>query len=108
MDTLSWIDSPSGSLSLNEAWHLQRTRATALPWTALIWNNLVHPRLACFAWRLLLRKTPTDHIAKIRGFHLASRCHIYHQSDESDHHLFISCSWQMSSGPGFFITVVAT
>eukprot|EP00268_Persea_americana_P069601 TRINITY_DN9918_c0_g1_i6.p1 TRINITY_DN9918_c0_g1~~TRINITY_DN9918_c0_g1_i6.p1 ORF type:complete len:242 (-),score=35.86 TRINITY_DN9918_c0_g1_i6:234-959(-) len=103
-DTLSWMDDSSGNLSLKAAWHLLQTRAIDLPWTGLIWNKYVNPRLACFSWRLLLRKTPTDYVGKYRGCNMASRCYNCHLCEESDIHLFFSRSlanafWSWLLGP---------
>ena len=67
MDTLSWLDTSSGNLPLKVAWSLMRSHGTNLPWTGLIWNKFVNPRMACFSWRLLHRKTPTYHLAKIEA-----------------------------------------
>eukprot|EP00268_Persea_americana_P022154 TRINITY_DN2203_c0_g1_i19.p1 TRINITY_DN2203_c0_g1~~TRINITY_DN2203_c0_g1_i19.p1 ORF type:complete len:116 (-),score=15.14 TRINITY_DN2203_c0_g1_i19:705-1052(-) len=82
LNTLSWTTSASGNLSHRDAWHLLRIKATELPWTSLIWNKFVNPRLAGFSLRLPLRKTPTNSMAKNRGSQLASRCYNCHLSDE--------------------------
>ena len=66
--------------------------ANGLPWPGFIWNKSVNPKLTAFSWHLLLRKTPTDLVAKNRGCTLASRCHNCHLSEESDYHLFFSCN----------------
>eukprot|EP00268_Persea_americana_P012881 TRINITY_DN15545_c1_g1_i1.p1 TRINITY_DN15545_c1_g1~~TRINITY_DN15545_c1_g1_i1.p1 ORF type:complete len:203 (-),score=27.55 TRINITY_DN15545_c1_g1_i1:1412-2020(-) len=87
-DTPSWLDSSSCNLSLKATWNLLKTSATKLPWTGLICNKFVNPRLACFSWRLLHRKTPTDYLAKNRGSYMASRCYNCLFSEESDHHRF--------------------
>lgn len=47
-DTLSWIDSSFGNLSLKATWHLLRTHATDLPWTGLIWNKYMNPPVSLF------------------------------------------------------------
>ena len=58
-DHLLWQDSSSGDLSIKEAWNLLRTRENETLWSGFIWNKMINPRLACFSWRLMLRKTPT-------------------------------------------------
>lgn len=44
-DSLYWMGSSSGILTLKAAWHLLRTRANCLPQTVLIWNKYANPRL---------------------------------------------------------------
>ena len=66
-DLLSWKGSSSGSLSLKSTWDSLRSLAAKVDWHKLVWNNLISPRLSCFNWRLLLRKTPTDSMAMQKG-----------------------------------------
>lgn len=105
LESLSWIVSSSGNLSLKVAWHLLRTRAIGLPLTDLILNKYVDPQLASFSWHLLHRKTPTDLVAKYRGCIIASRCYICHLCEETNIHLFFSEVWQTTSGLGFPVPV---
>lgn len=91
-DNLSWIGSASGVLTLRIAWDTLRSRKAAVEWDGLVWNNILNPRLSCFSWRLLLRKTPTDFWAMQNGFSMASRCYFCHSNSESDLHLFFSYS----------------
>ena len=86
-----WQVTPTGNLSIKEAWNSLRTRATITPWSGLIWNKLVNPRLTCFSWRLMHRKTPTKSWAKQKGWSLASRCFNCLNDEESDCHIFFSC-----------------
>lgn len=78
------------------------------------WNYFIHPSLACFSWRLLHRKTPTDIWAKSKGIKLASICPIRLSSEESDLHLFFSCSlayaiwsWLLSTTAGTIWSVLS-
>ena len=73
---------------LSDVWNLLRSRDSAKSWSMLIWNKFVNPRLACFSWRLMHRKTPTEIWAKTRGWSLASRCHNCLDEEENDLHLF--------------------
>lgn len=65
----------------------------------------MNPRLACFSWRLLRRKTPTDFWAKQKGWAMASRCSLCLCNEEDDLHLLFFCpldlqlwKWIMSRG----------
>lgn len=53
---------------------------------------MVNPSLACLSWRLMHRSTPTDEWAKRKGWSLTSRCHNCFSEEESDLHLFFTCS----------------
>ncbi|XXG88201.1 hypothetical protein AAC387_Pa12g0445 [Persea americana] len=90
-DSLFWKNS-SGKFSLQEAWNLLRTPDSIKTWSSLILNNLVNPWLACHSWRLMHRRTPTEIWAKSKGWSMASRCHNCFIEEESDLHLFFSCS----------------
>ena len=90
-DTIHRKDSTTGILSLKAAWDLLLSRASPPPWTDLVWITVVNPHLACFAWRLLLRKTPLDLLAKSRDSYMASRCYSCHLWEETDSHLFFFC-----------------
>ena len=55
----------------------------------LVWQSLLQRRVAFFAWRLMLRKTPTLSWVQSIGISSASRCFLCKSSTESDiHHLF--------------------
>ena len=83
-----WQGTPTGNLSIKEAWNSLRTKGTTTPWSGLIWNKLVNPRMACFSWKLMHRKTPIESWAKQKVQSIASRCF---NDEESDSHLFFSC-----------------
>lgn len=91
-DLLSWLSSSIGSLSFIAAWSILWSRAAVVPWTGLIRSRLFSPRLACLSWRILHRKSTTELWAKLRGWSLASRCHSCFSFEETDSHLFFSCS----------------
>lgn len=92
MDTLSWQGNSSGTFSLKVGWNLLRTIAAKVIWARLIQNKFVFPHLACFIWRLLHSKTPTDAWVKHKGMYLASRCYSYFSSKETNLHMFFSCN----------------
>lgn len=45
-DSPNWIGNSTGILSLREAWNLLRRSAAVTPWSGLIWNKFLNPRLA--------------------------------------------------------------
>lgn len=91
-DTLSWRGNTLGLFSLNVAWNLLRSSSAEVNLGILIWNNFVNPRLACFSWRLLHRKTPIDAWVISRGMSMASSCYSCFSYVETDIHLFFSCN----------------
>lgn len=102
-ETLSWQGNSTGTLFLKEAWNLLRSHAIEIPWSDLIWNTFVNSHFASLSWHLLQRKTSTQSLAKKRGSSMASKCHNYFGSEESDLHLLFSCklahfflSWLLS------------
>lgn len=90
-DYIFWPSNSSGSLLLSDAWNLLRSRDFAKSWPVLIWDKFVNPHLACFSWRLMHRKTPTEIWNKHRGWSLAPRCHNCLGEEENDLHLFFIC-----------------
>lgn len=83
-----WLGTSLGNFSLKAAWNLLRSSTAEVKWASLIWNIFVSPCLACFSWRLLHRKTPTDCWMEFKGIQLASRCYSCFRVEESDVHLF--------------------
>ena len=98
-DKLSWIGHASGALSLKSAWNTLRSSREAIVWSGLAWNKIINPRLSCFSWRLLLRKTPTDTLVMHTGCSMASRCYSCYTDSESDLHLLSALAMGVDS-PG--------
>ena len=99
LDKLSWIGHASGALSLKSAWNTLRSSREAIVWSGLAWNKIINPRLSCFSWRLLLRKTPTDTLVMHTGCSMASRCYSCYTDSESDLHLLSALAMGVDS-PG--------
>eukprot|EP00268_Persea_americana_P027438 TRINITY_DN26813_c0_g1_i6.p2 TRINITY_DN26813_c0_g1~~TRINITY_DN26813_c0_g1_i6.p2 ORF type:complete len:182 (+),score=20.95 TRINITY_DN26813_c0_g1_i6:4651-5196(+) len=90
-DSLLCQGNLTGTLSFKEAWNLLRSSQAGVNWLGPVWNKLMNPRLACFSWRLLHRKPPTDLWAKQRGWAIASRCYLCLSNEEDNLHLFFYC-----------------
>ena len=101
VDTIFWKDSSTGILSLKAAWDLVRSQATPPPWIGLIWNKVVNPRLACFAWRLLLRKLHQNLWPKVEvGTWLLDAIFVIYGKKQTP--IFSSyVAWPTPFGPGF-------
>lgn len=65
--SISWVGNASGILSLQDAWNLVRSRAATVPWSSLVWNNLVNPLISCFVWWPLHKRTPMQNWARSNG-----------------------------------------
>lgn len=53
------------------------------------------PRISCFIWRLLHKKTPTQNWTQSIGANLAPKCALCCVNEESEH-LFFSCDFAKS------------
>ncbi|CAN1759569.1 Putative ribonuclease H protein At1g65750, partial [Linum perenne] len=57
----------------------------------LIWQPSTPSKIACFLWRVFLRKIATQDNLQKRGFSLPNRCVLCDSNNESIDHIFLSC-----------------
>lgn len=92
-DLVSWVGSTNGNLSFQTTWNLVRSRAIVVPQSSLLWNMIVNLRISCFVWRLIHKRTPMQNCTRSIGVQLASRCALCYSNEDSEMHLFFSCSF---------------
>jgi hypothetical protein len=95
-DHLIWKHSPSGSLSLKDAYNFVRPPDHLYSWAKLIWNTSIPPSKSLLLWRLFHNKLPTDENLTLRGCNLPSICSLCLNQAESSHHLFLNCPFALS------------
>jgi hypothetical protein len=95
-DHLIWKHSPSGSLSLKDAYNFERPPDHLCNWTKLIWNTAIPPSKSLLLWRLFHNKLPTDENLTLRGCNLPSICSLCLNQVESSLHLFLHCPFALS------------
>ena len=88
-DQMVWGASSSGEFSVASAWEQVRRKRHLSAIRALIWSSVVPLKVSFFAWRLLHRWVPLDHLLQRRGLVLASRCCCYGNEVETSNHLFV-------------------
>ncbi|CAN1230374.1 hypothetical protein LINPERPRIM_LOCUS3275, partial [Linum perenne] len=57
----------------------------------LIWQPSTPSKIACFLWRVFLRKIATHDNLQKRGFSLPNQCVLCDSNNESIDHIFLSC-----------------
>lgn len=92
-DSLVWIATDSGLLSLKDAFFFQNPNRPHTPWCKLIWSSSVPPSKSFLLWRILHNKCPTDDQLWMRGCLVVSVCSICGKAYESTMHLFFGCSF---------------
>ncbi|GAU30172.1 hypothetical protein TSUD_311230 [Trifolium subterraneum] len=59
-DSLVWVDTANGLLSLKDAYEVKRSHFPAISWAKSIWCKEVPPSRSLLVWRMMLDKLPTD------------------------------------------------
>ncbi|CAI8599888.1 unnamed protein product [Vicia faba] len=95
-DKRIWKHDSSSELTLKLAYYFKRATGVPVEWRQFIWSKHIPPSKSFIAWRLLLRKFPSDEQLKILNFSLPSKCSLCGNAGESDHHLFFYCSYAAS------------
>lgn len=90
-DSFVWVHSPDGGLSSRQALSFLRPAAPSLPWATLIWRACIPPSHSFIFWRLMHGKMPMDENLRARGCVMVSVCCFCMKTDETSHHLFLSC-----------------
>ncbi|MCI11766.1 ribonuclease H protein, partial [Trifolium medium] len=95
-DCFVWKHSKNGILTSREAYEHLNSSGPALTWASTIWQNFIPPSHSFVAWRLMLRKMPTDENLCARGCVIVSMCPLCKRDNDSSEHLFFQCSFAMA------------
>lgn len=74
VDKLLWKDSPSGYLSLKDAYNFHYIPNQRKEWPKIIWNSTILPSKSFHMWRMIHEKIPTDENLHLRGLSFPSMC----------------------------------
>ncbi|PNX61701.1 ribonuclease H, partial [Trifolium pratense] len=95
-DCFVWKHSKNGILTSREAHEHLNPPGPALPWASTIWRNFIPPSHSFVAWRLMLRKMPTDENLRARGCVIVSMYPLCRRYNDSSEHLFFQCSFALT------------
>lgn len=95
-DQLIWKDSPSGELSLKDAYNFHRIPNQRREWSKIIWNSAIPPSKSFHVWRIIHNKMPTDENLQLRGLSFPSMCSLCNKQPETSKHLFLNCPFSLS------------
>jgi len=94
-DELIWAPAAHGAYTPKEGYPIILTahKPTILEsWWCLIWKLKAPPRTCLFMWNMIMNKTPTGSNLMKRSFHGPFWCVICHREEETNDHLFMSCT----------------
>ncbi|XP_058782945.1 uncharacterized protein LOC131657578 [Vicia villosa] len=92
----------SGPLCLKDAFNIKAPISCERSWAKSIWSSDIPPSKFILAWKLILRRVPTDDLFLAHRISLASMCPICKKAPESIMHLFSSCRFASSLWNWFF------
>jgi len=95
-DTLVWNHTPSGMLTLKDAYEYKRHHPPKTLWAKSIWSKDIPPTKSLLAWRIMHDKVPTDDNLMSRGCLIPSRCSLCLSNNESTFHLFFQCPYAVN------------
>jgi ribonuclease HI len=95
-DFLVWNHTPSGILTLKDAYEFKKQHFPKIQWTKTIWSKDFPPSKSLLVWRLMLNKLPTDDILTTRGCSLPSMCSLCGKHPETSFHLFFECMYAVN------------
>jgi hypothetical protein len=67
-----------------------------LAWAKLIWCKDIPPSKSLLSWRIIHDKLPTDNKLPAKGIKICSMCSLCSNHQESIHHLFYECSYDLN------------
>ena len=88
-DKFIWKDSPSGHLSLKDAYIFHCIPNNKKDLSKLIWNSAIPPSKSFHVWRMIHNKMPTDENLHLRGLSFPSMCNLCGKKSETSKHLFL-------------------
>lgn len=94
-DRVVWTLSPLGIFAAKSAWLVLRTRASEVPWHAIVWHKGSVPRWAFILWVAIWGRLATRDRLRTWGVTLDSGCVLCDGGIESHNHLFFDCSYAL-------------
>jgi hypothetical protein len=99
------MNTPSGDLSLKDAYLFKDNHSQKLHWAKTIWIIDIPPSRFLIAWRVMHDKMPTNEKLMERGCNIPSICNLYLKHTETTFHLFFDCTYAIRIWNWLFATL---
>ncbi|WMV11609.1 hypothetical protein MTR67_004994, partial [Solanum verrucosum] len=94
-DTLRWKHNIDGQFSVKRVYKMEeRVQCRGQPkiWRNL-WNSPSPTKVKCFTWLVVKRACLTQEVLKKKGAIIVSRCFLCNETNETNSHLFLHCTF---------------